>query len=111
MGRRWPAGSRWAPLAVVQMQTALQGRFGVRLWCGPNQAAVGLLEALQLFVAALDDGVQRVLGRFLAGPHAFHFLVDDGADLEEAAQTHAARLVGRLVIIRLTATSKPGFCL
>src|SRR5690606_6443459 len=57
---------------------------------------VGLLEPDQLLVAAANDGIERLLGFLLAGPHLLEFLVDDGANLHEVADTDAARLLGGL---------------
>src|SRR4051812_13798547 len=51
---------------------------------------VGFLEALEQFVAALDDRVEGFFRCLLAGPHLFELLVFDGADLHVVAQADAA---------------------
>jgi len=59
-------------------------------------ALVGLLEALQLFVATGHGRVQGLLAALFAGPDLLQLLVDDGADLHEVAQADATRFVGGL---------------
>src|SRR3546814_12655721 len=56
---------------------------------------VGLLEAAQQLVAALDCRIERLLSRLGARPHGLQFLIDDRADLVEAAEAHALGVRGR----------------
>ena len=50
---------------------------------------VGFFKTLKLFIATLDGQVQSFFGLLFATPDAFEFLINDGADLNKVAQTHA----------------------
>jgi len=50
---------------------------------------VGFFKALKLFVATLDGSIQSIFGLLLATPNAFELFINDGANLNEVAQTHA----------------------
>src|SRR3546814_11053331 len=56
---------------------------------------VGLLEAAQQLVAALDCRIERLLSRLGASPHGLQLLIDDRADLVEAAEADAFGVSGR----------------
>ena len=55
----------------------------------PCELLVGFFKTLKLFIATLDGQVQSFFGLLFATPDAFEFLINDGADLNKVAQTHA----------------------
>src|SRR4051812_23400342 len=61
-----------------------------------SAAFVRLRKLVDQIIAAADGLVERCLGILLARPHAFQFLIDHVANLNEVAETDAARIAGRL---------------
>ena len=50
---------------------------------------VGFFKAFKLLIATFDGQVQSFFRLLFTAPNAFQFLINDGANLNKVAQTHA----------------------